>query len=37
MIKLAKREEEIMQALWKLGKGFVKEIVAELPATTTAL
>ena len=31
MIKLAKREEEIMQALWKLGKAFVKEIVAELP------
>jgi len=31
MQKLAKREEEIMQVLWKLGKAFVKEIVPELP------
>lgn len=31
MQKLAKREEQIMQALWKLQKGFVKEIIEELP------
>jgi len=31
MQKLAKREEEIMQACWKLGKAFIKEIIAELP------
>ena len=31
MQKLAKREEQIMQALWKLEKGFVKEIIALLP------
>ncbi len=31
MQKLAKREEEIMQVLWNIQKGFVKEIVAELP------
>ena len=31
MQKLAKREEEIMQACWHLGKAFIKEIIAELP------
>ena len=31
MQKLAKREEQIMQACWKLGKAFIKEIIAELP------
>lgn len=31
MEKLAKREEQIMRAFWKLGKAFVKEIIAELP------
>jgi len=31
MQKLAKREEQIMQALWDLEKGFVKEIVELLP------
>ncbi len=31
MEKLAKREEQIMQAFWKLEKAFVKEIVEELP------
>ena len=31
MEKLAKREEQIMQAFWKLKKAFVKEIVEELP------
>lgn len=31
MQKLAKREEQIMQACWHLGRAFVKEIIAELP------
>src|ERR1700761_4912401 len=31
MQKLAKREEQIMQVCWQLGKGFIKEIIAGLP------
>ena len=31
MQKLAKREEQIMQALWMLEKAFVKEIVEAFP------
>jgi len=31
MDKLTNKEEEILQALWKLKKAFVKEIVALLP------
>lgn len=31
MQKLAKREEQIMQAFWKLEKAFVKEVVEQLP------
>lgn len=31
MQKLAKREEQIMQILWKLEKAFVKEIVETFP------
>ncbi len=31
MQKLAKREEQIMQALWLLERAFVKEIIVELP------
>jgi len=31
MQKLGKREEQIMQALWDLEKGFVKEIIEKLP------
>lgn len=31
MQKLAKREEQIMQALWHLEKAFVKEIIEALP------
>ena len=31
MQKLAKREEQIMQACWHLGKAFIKEIITELP------
>jgi len=31
MEKLTNKEEEIMQALWDLGKAFIKEILAKLP------
>jgi len=31
MQKLAKREEEIMQILWRLEKAFIKEIIEEMP------
>lgn len=31
MQKLAKREEQIMQALWQIGPAFIKEIIDELP------
>ena len=31
MQKLAKREEQIMQALWQLKKAFVKEVIEILP------
>ncbi len=31
MQKLGKREEQIMQAFWKLEKAFVKEIITEMP------
>ena len=31
MKKLTKKEEEIMQVIWHLGKAFIKEIVDELP------
>jgi len=31
MQKLARREEQIMQACWHLEKGFIKDIIAELP------
>lgn len=31
MKELTKAEEEIMQILWKLGKGFVKDILEEMP------
>lgn len=29
--ELTKAEEEIMRVLWQLGKGFVKDVLAELP------
>ncbi|MFC5410474.1 BlaI/MecI/CopY family transcriptional regulator [Larkinella bovis] len=29
--ELTNAEEEIMKVLWKLGKGFVKDVLAELP------
>lgn len=31
MQKLTRKEEEIMQVLWKMGKAFVKEIQEDLP------
>ncbi len=31
MEQLTKREEEIMMILWRLKKGFVKDVIAELP------
>ncbi|RYF96741.1 MAG: BlaI/MecI/CopY family transcriptional regulator [Chitinophagaceae bacterium] len=31
MVKLAKREEQIMQAFWDLHKAFIKEIIPNLP------
>ena len=32
MEKLTNKEEEVLHALWSLEKGFVKEVVAQLPA-----
>ena len=31
MIKLAKREEQIMQVYWELGNAFIKEVIPHLP------
>jgi BlaI family transcriptional regulator, penicillinase repressor len=31
MQKLGKREEQIMQVIWKLGNAFIKDIIEELP------
>ncbi len=31
MERLTKREEEIMHIFWKIKKGFVKDIISELP------
>ena len=31
MLKLAKREEQIMQAFWELGKAFIRDIIPHLP------
>lgn len=31
MLELTKAEEQIMRVLWNLGKGFVKEIIKQLP------
>jgi BlaI family penicillinase repressor len=31
MVKLAKREEQIMQVFWDLGKAFIKEVIPHLP------
>lgn len=34
--ELTRAEEEVMQILWKLGKGFVKDIVEEYPDSKPA-
>ena len=34
MQKLAKREEQIMQVYWDLGKAFIKEVIPQLPEPT---
>lgn len=31
MVKLAKREEQIMQVFWELKKAFIKEVIPKLP------
>jgi BlaI family penicillinase repressor len=31
MVKLAKREEQIMQAFWELKKAFIREVIPLLP------
>ncbi|MBE7170068.1 MAG: BlaI/MecI/CopY family transcriptional regulator [Williamsia sp.] len=31
MLKLAKREEQIMQAFWELGKSFIRDVIPHLP------
>jgi len=31
MQKLAKREAQIMQAIWNLGHAFIKDVVEEMP------
>lgn len=31
MIELTKREDQIMQIIWKLEKAFIREVVEELP------
>ena len=31
MVKLAKREEQIMQVFWELKKAFIKEVIPHLP------
>ncbi|MCC6838798.1 MAG: BlaI/MecI/CopY family transcriptional regulator [Flavobacteriales bacterium] len=37
MERLTKAEEQVMQALWKLGKGFAKEVRAALPRPHPAI
>ncbi|HEX5151930.1 MAG TPA: BlaI/MecI/CopY family transcriptional regulator [Parafilimonas sp.] len=31
MVKLAKREEQIMQVFWELNEAFIKEVIPHLP------
>ena len=31
MQKLAKREEQIMQVFWTMGRAFIKEVIPEMP------
>ena len=37
MKELTKAEEQVMQALWSIGEGFVKEIIETLPNPKPAL
>src|SRR3954453_19006664 len=34
MVKLAKREEQIMQVYWDLGKAFIRDVIPHLPDPT---
>jgi len=34
MVKLAKREEQIMQVFWELNEAFIKEVIPNLPDPT---
>jgi len=34
MVKLAKREEQIMQVFWELNEAFIKEVIPHLPEPT---
>jgi BlaI family penicillinase repressor len=34
--ELTRAEEQVMQVLWQLGKGFVKEVIDELPSPKPA-
>lgn len=36
MKELTKAEEQVMQALWKIEKGFIKDIIAEFPKPSPA-
>lgn len=36
MKELTKAEDQVMQILWKLGKGFVKDVIDEMPAPKPA-
>ena len=37
MEQLTKAEEQVMQVLWKLGKGFAKDVLAKLPRPRPAI
>ena len=36
MKELTKAEEQVMQALWKIEKGFIKDLIAEFPKPVPA-
>lgn len=36
MKELTKAEEQVMQILWQIGKGFVKDIISEIPSPKPA-
>ena len=37
MEQLTRAEEQVVQVLWKLGKGFAKDVLAELPKPRPAI